>query len=206
MGVNVENERFSLGIKQMAPDPWKVVADRFPVGSKLKGQVTSVPDFGVFVRIDEGVEGLIHVSQLSTERVDKPSSLYKVGDEVEAEVVSIDLNDRKIGLSVRALRRSEERQEMESYLKREKEGGRFSFESLLGDELRLDRDDDSGARPQGPQLSAGDERSHGNADNQAFDPARAGDLVRLHIGGVLWDIFLRLSERRRFQSFVAIFR
>ena len=143
LGVNVENERFSLGIKQMTPDPWKAVADKYPVGSKLKGQVTSVPDFGVFVRIDEGVEGLIHVSQLSTERVDKPSSLYKVGDEVEAEVVSIDLNDRKIGLSVRALRRSEERQEMESYLKREKEGGRFSFESLLGDELRLDRDDES---------------------------------------------------------------
>ncbi|HEX9455503.1 MAG TPA: 30S ribosomal protein S1 [Candidatus Binatia bacterium] len=145
LGVNVENERFSLGIKQMAPDPWQVVANRHPVGSKIKGQVTSVPDFGVFVRIDEGVEGLIHVSQLSSERVDKPSSLYKVGDEVEAEVVSIDPADRKIGLSVRALRRSEERQEMESYLKREKEGGRFSFESLLGDELRLDRDDD----PQG---------------------------------------------------------
>ena len=144
LGVNVENERFSLGIKQMTPDPWKAVADKYPVGSKLKGQVTSVPDFGVFVRIDEGVEGLIHVSQLSTERIDKPSSLYKVGDEVEAEVVSIDLNDRKIGLSVRALRRSEERQEMENYLKREKEGGRFSFESLLGDELRLDRDDESG--------------------------------------------------------------
>ena len=143
LGVNVENERFSLGIKQLAPDPWKVVADRYPVGSKIKGQVTSVPDFGVFVRIEEGVEGLIHVSQLSSERVDKPSSLFKVGDDVEAEVVSIDPADRKIGLSVRALRRTEERQEMESYLKREKEGGRFSFESLLGDELRLDRDEDN---------------------------------------------------------------
>jgi small subunit ribosomal protein S1 len=143
LGVNVENERFSLGIKQLAPDPWKVVADRYPVGSKIKGQVTSVPDFGVFVRIEEGVEGLIHVSQLSSERVDKPSSLFKVGDEVEAEVVSIDPADRKIGLSVRALRRTEERQEMESYLKREKEGGRFSFESLLGDELRLDRDEEN---------------------------------------------------------------
>ena len=143
LGVNVENERFSLGIKQLNQDPWKVVTDRYPVGSKIKGQVTSVPDFGVFVRIDEGVEGLIHVSQLSSERVDKPSSLYKVGDEVDAEVVSVDLADRKIGLSVKALRRTEERQEMESYLKREKEGGRFSFESLLGDELRLDRDDDT---------------------------------------------------------------
>ena len=143
LGVNVENERFSLGIKQLNQDPWKVVTDRYPVGSKIKGQVTSVPDFGVFVRIDEGVEGLIHVSQLSSERVDKPSSLYKVGDEVNAEVVSVDLADRKIGLSVKALRRTEERQEMESYLKREKEGGRFSFESLLGDELRLDRDEDT---------------------------------------------------------------
>jgi small subunit ribosomal protein S1 len=143
LGVNVENERFSLGVKQLAPDPWKVVADRYPVGSKIKGQVTSVPDFGVFVRIEEGVEGLIHVSQLSSERIDKPSSLFKVGDEVEAEVVSIDPADRKIGLSVRALRRTEERHEMENYLKREKEGGRFSFESLLGDELRLDRDEDN---------------------------------------------------------------
>jgi len=143
LGVNVENERFSLGVKQLTPDPWKVVADRYPVGSKIKGQVTSVPDFGVFVRIEEGVEGLIHVSQLSSERVDKPSSLFKVGDEVDAEVVSIDPADRKIALSVRALRRTEERQEMENYLKREKEGGRFSFESLLGDELRLDRDEDN---------------------------------------------------------------
>jgi small subunit ribosomal protein S1 len=143
LGVNVENERFSLGVKQLTPDPWKVVADRYPVGSKIKGQVTSVPDFGVFVRIEEGVEGLIHVSQLSSERVDKPSSIFKVGDEVEAEVVSIDPTDRKIALSVRALRRTEERLEMENYLKREKEGGRFSFESLLGDELRLDRDEDN---------------------------------------------------------------
>ncbi|MBM4261662.1 MAG: 30S ribosomal protein S1 [Deltaproteobacteria bacterium] len=146
LGINVENARFSLGIKQMAPDPWKMVSDRYPAGSKVKGQVTSVPDFGVFVRIEEGVEGLIHVSQLSTERVDKPSTLYKVGDEVEAEVMNIDLHERKIALSVRALRRTEERQEMENYLKREKEGGRFSFETLLNDELRLDRDEEGPGR------------------------------------------------------------
>jgi len=141
LGINVENERFSLGVKQMTTDPWKIIAEHYPVGSKIKGQVTSVPDFGVFVRIEEGVEGLVHVSQLSTERVDKPSSLYKVGDEIEAEVINLDPNERKIGLSVRALRKSEERQEMENYLKREKEGGRFSFEKLLNDELRLDRDE-----------------------------------------------------------------
>jgi small subunit ribosomal protein S1 len=146
LGINVESARFSLGIKQMTPDPWQVVAERYPVGSRVKGRVTSVPDFGVFVRIEDGVEGLIHVSQLSTERIDKPSSLHKPGDEIEAEVINIDLQEKKIGLSVKALRRSEERQEMENYLKKEKEGGRFSFESLLSDELRLDRDEEGTGR------------------------------------------------------------
>jgi small subunit ribosomal protein S1 len=146
LGVNVENERFSLGIKQLATDPWRVIAERFPVGTRVKGQVTSVPEFGVFVRLDEGVEGLIHVSQLSNERVEKPSALYKVGDEVDAEVVNIDLTERKIGLSIRALRKSEERQEMESYLTRDKQGGMFSFNTLLNEELRLDRDEEGQAR------------------------------------------------------------
>ncbi|HEU4640467.1 MAG TPA: S1 RNA-binding domain-containing protein, partial [Candidatus Binatia bacterium] len=153
LGINVENERFSLGIKQLATDPWKIIAERFPVGSKVKGQVTSVPDFGVFVRLDEGVEGLVHVSQLSTERVDKPSTLFKVGDEIEAEVINVDVAERKIGLSIRALRKTEERQEMENYLNREKEGGRFSFESILNEELRLDRDEEGG--PQGRKNKGG---------------------------------------------------
>lgn len=153
LGINVENERFSLGIKQLATDPWKIIAERFPVGSKVKGQVTSVPDFGVFVRLDEGVEGLVHVSQLSTERVDKPSTLFKVGDQIEAEVINVDVPERKIGLSIRALRKTEERQEMENYLNREKEGGRFSFESILNEELRLDRDEEGG--PQGRKNKGG---------------------------------------------------
>jgi small subunit ribosomal protein S1 len=142
LGVDVQNERFSLGIKQLNPDPWHVIAQKYPVGSKVKGEVASVPDFGVFVRLEEGVEGLIHVSQLSTERVDKPSSLFKVGDSVEAEVINVEPHERKLGLSVRALKKTEERQEMENYLKREKEGGRFSFEAILNEELRLDRDEE----------------------------------------------------------------
>ncbi len=71
--------------------------ERYPVGSRVHGKVTSVTDFGVFVEIEEGIEGLIHVSQLSTERVDKPQSLYKPGDEVEAEVTSIDPQGAPIG-------------------------------------------------------------------------------------------------------------
>ncbi len=149
LGVDVQNERFSLGIKQLTADPWKVVAERYPVGSKVKGEATSVPDFGVFVRLEEGVEGLIHVSQLSAERIDKPSSLFKVGDSVEAEVIHVEPKEKKIGLSIRALKKTEERQEMENYLKKEKDAGRFSFETILNDELRLDRDESTQPEPKG---------------------------------------------------------
>ncbi|MFQ5541783.1 MAG: 30S ribosomal protein S1 [Candidatus Binatia bacterium] len=142
LGIDIENERFSLGIKQLEADPWEVIAERNPVGSRVEGQVTRIADFGVFVRIDERVEGLIHVSQLSTERVDKPSSVFKVGDRVNAEIINIDPQERRIGLSIRALRKTEERKEMEAYLKKEKDAGKFSFEAILNEELRLDKDEE----------------------------------------------------------------
>ena len=143
LGVDVENERISLGIKQMTPDPWVTLRERYPDGSRVHGKVTSVADFGVFVEIEEGIEGLIHISQLSTERVDKPQNLYKPGDEVEAEVISIDPKERRIALSIKALRRSEERAEVETYLRRERENARFSFQDILSEELPLDRDENA---------------------------------------------------------------
>ena len=145
LGIDVENERISLGIKQLAEDPWNAMPQRYPVGGRVRGNVTSVTDFGVFVELEEGLEGLIHVSQLSTERVDKPSQLFNVGDSVEAEVTNVDPRERRIGLSIKALRRSEERDEVDSYLRREREGSKFSFEDILSEELRLDRDE--GDRP-----------------------------------------------------------
>jgi len=141
LGVDVENERVSLGIKQAVTDPWLTLSQRHPVGSRVQGKVTSVTDFGVFVEVEEGIEGLIHISQLSTERVEKPSTLFQVGKVVEAEVIHIDPREHKMGLSIKALRRSEERAEMEAYLRREREEARFSFEDILREELRLDKDE-----------------------------------------------------------------
>ncbi len=147
LGIEVEHERVSLGIKQLAADPWDSVAQRYPLNTRIKGKVSSVADFGVFVEIEEGIEGLVHISQLSNERVDKPSGLFKVGDEVEALVVQVDSKERRIGLSIKALRAHEEREEMQAYLKREHEAARFSLEDILKEELRLDRDDrEGGAR------------------------------------------------------------
>jgi small subunit ribosomal protein S1 len=151
LGVDVDNERVSLGVKQVIADPWSTLTQRHPVGSRIHGKVTSVTDFGIFVEVEEGIEGLVHISQLSTERVEKPSSLFQVGKEVEAEVIHVDPREHKMGLSIKALRRSEERAEMEAYLKREREEARFSFEDILREELRLDRDegDDRGGRRRG---------------------------------------------------------
>jgi len=135
LGIDVDNERISLGIKQLTEDPWSAVPKRYPAGARVRGAVTSVTDFGVFVQIEEGVEGLIHVSQLSTERVDRPASLYKIGDEVEAEVTQVDAREKRIALSIKALKRSEERDEVDAYLKRERESGKFSFADVMGSEL-----------------------------------------------------------------------
>jgi small subunit ribosomal protein S1 len=144
LGIDIENERVSLGIKQLSDDPWNTIAQRYPINTKVNGKVTSIADFGVFVEIEDGIEGLIHVSQLSSERVDKPSSLFKVGDQLEALVVQLDPKERRIGLSIRALKQHEEREEMQAYMRREHQGARFSFEDILNEELRLDRDDPEG--------------------------------------------------------------
>jgi len=151
LGVDVENERVSLGIKQANANPWLTLTQRHPVGSRIQGKVTSVTDFGVFVEIEEGIEGLIHISQLSNERVEKPSALFQVGNAVEAEIIHIDPREHKVGLSIKALRRSEERAEMEAYLRREREEARFSLEDVMPEEFRLDRDEgeERGSRRRG---------------------------------------------------------
>ena len=102
LGIDVENERVSLGVKQLSTDPWNTISERYPLNTRINGKVSSVADFGVFVEIEEGIEGLIHISQLCNERVDKPSSLYKVDDELDALVVQLDPKERRIGLSIKA--------------------------------------------------------------------------------------------------------
>ena len=133
LGIDVDNERISLGIKQLTEDPWAQIPRRYPPGARVKGAVTSVTDFGVFVELEEGVEGLIHVSQLSSERVDKPSTLFKPGDAVEAEVTEVDAREKRIKLSIKALLKSEEREEMDAYQRRERESGKAYFADLMSD-------------------------------------------------------------------------
>jgi len=103
LNIDVENERFSLGIKQLHVDPWDTLNERTPIGSVVKGKVTKVTDFGAFVEIEEGIEGLVHVSELREERVEKPSDVVKEGDELEVKIIDINTVDRKIALSAKAV-------------------------------------------------------------------------------------------------------
>ncbi|MBT4790957.1 MAG: 30S ribosomal protein S1 [Halobacteriovoraceae bacterium] len=97
--VDGDNSKFCLGIKQLEEDPWKKIEARLPVGSVVEGEVMRVTDFGAFVELETGIEGLVHISELSEERVEKPEDVVKVGEKIKTRVMSIDKDEKKIALS-----------------------------------------------------------------------------------------------------------
>ncbi len=127
LNIDRENERFSLGVKHLALDPWQTIPARYTQGTIVRGMVTSVTDFGIFLEIEEGIEGLIHVSEISKEKIDSPKTFAKVGDELEAVVLHVDTSDRKIALSVKHLSDQKEKAEVDAYL-----GAQKSATSNLG--------------------------------------------------------------------------
>lgn len=116
LNIDPRNERFSLGIKQLTPDPWKDVSRRYRRGEMVTGKVTNVTDFGAFVELEEGIEGLVHVSEISREKVEKPSDVLKVGDTVSAVVLHMDPHERRIGLSMKGVTEKTEKAEIEKYI------------------------------------------------------------------------------------------
>jgi len=100
--VDAAAQRISLGMKQAEEDPWKTIETRFKIGDLVKGKVTKLASFGAFVELGENLEGLVHISQLSENRVEKVKDVLKVGDEVSARVIKIDVAERRIGLSIKA--------------------------------------------------------------------------------------------------------
>ncbi len=118
LGVDIENERFSLGIKQLDADPWSVVDQKFQIGTMHEVKVTKIADFGVFVELAEDIEGLVHISELSTKRINSPEEVCKVGDTIKAEVISIDQDARKVGLSARLATLREQNADVSEYQKK----------------------------------------------------------------------------------------
>ena len=131
LNIDRENERFSLGLKQLSDDPWESVPKRYAPGTIIKGAVTSVTDFGVFVELEEGIEGLIHVSELSKEKIDEAKDFAKPGDILEAAVLQVDTVERKIALSIKNIDAQKEKAQVSEFL-----GAQKSATSNLGDLLQ----------------------------------------------------------------------
>ncbi len=106
--IDKENERFSLGIKQLEPDPWQAASSNYPIGSIVEGNITNVTDFGVFVQLEEGIEGLVHVSEISKDKVKTPVGMFNIDDSLQSMVINVSADDRKIGLSIKAMEEKEE--------------------------------------------------------------------------------------------------
>ncbi|MBN1947641.1 MAG: 30S ribosomal protein S1 [Bradymonadales bacterium] len=133
LNIDVENERFSLGIKQLTPDPWEIIPEEFPPGRICDATVTKITDFGAFAEIGHGVEGLIHISQLSTDRVENPADVVKVGDTYKVEVISVDARERKIALSIKSFIHRMEHGRLREY--RDEAGATASLGDVLSGRL-----------------------------------------------------------------------
>ena len=128
--VDQENEKFTLGMKQLTEDPWSTVPARYPEGNIITGTVTNVTDFGLFVEVEEGIEGLIHVTELG-KKVKSPAELYKEGDKVQAKIIHVSADERRLGLSIKQIKDDEERRKPKDY-----HSGDNSMTQTLGDLLK----------------------------------------------------------------------
>ncbi len=107
--VDKENEKFTLGVKQMTDDPWSKVPGTYPVGAIINGVITNITDFGLFVEVEEGIEGLVHVSEISSKKATNPAESFTEGVTIQAKVIHVSAEERRLGLSIKQLKEEEER-------------------------------------------------------------------------------------------------
>jgi len=132
LNIDPEQRKFSLSLKRLKEDPWKGLLERYRVGDVIEGFVTSITDFGVFVEIEEGIEGLIHLSELDTTKGKHPSEIFTMDEKVRAVVIHVDEREKRIGLSVKALKKMEEKKEADDFSVKEEPRGALA---TLGDFL-----------------------------------------------------------------------
>ena len=142
LNIDVENERFSLGVKQLSPDPWETIPSRYPPGKIVEAKITKLTDFGAFAEIEDNIEGLIHISELASERIEDPSQVVKVDELHKVEIISVDPKERKIALSIKSFMRRSESGRLREYS--DESGATAQLGDLLKDKLAgaLNDDDD----------------------------------------------------------------
>ena len=132
--VDKEQKRISLGLKQIQRDPWEEAVRRFPVGTNVKGKVVRLTEFGAFVELEPGVDGLLHISQMSTHPVNRPEDVVQLGDELTLKVIRVEPNERRIGLSLRELAADLVLIEEQEHLGGARRGGRRRERDRYGDD------------------------------------------------------------------------
>ena len=140
LNIDVEHEKFSLGLKQIEKNPWEELSVKYPSGSIVSGKVTNITDFGIFVEIEEGIEGLVHISELSSRRVKSSAELFSVGDNVSAIVKNVDPKSRKIRLSIKDYEAGTEGSPVHQYLNNKENIG-SNLSKALADIKILDADE-----------------------------------------------------------------
>ena len=133
--VDREHEKFTLGIKQLSEDPWLKIPATYPEGSVVSGKISNITDFGLFVEVEDGIEGLVHLSELSPEKIKSPGELFEEGQEVTAKVIRVSADDRRLGLSIKQLLEDESRKRQA----KEKNNGYTG--SSLGDMIKQKMED-----------------------------------------------------------------
>ena len=178
--IDPKDRRISLGLRQTTDDPWSHLPDKYPPGTPVKGKVTGITDFGVFMEIEEGIEGLIHISELALERVNNPADLFKKGDEIEALILNIDPVEQRASLS-----------------RRRALGGAPASRGDYVSQGGGSRDRQFGAPSSGGQRSGGGRggRRGGDFDYSynAKDASQGGGKISTKLGDVYADLFAQFG-------------
>jgi small subunit ribosomal protein S1 len=140
--INQDNQKFSLGIKQLKEDPWLNIQERYKKGGLVTGRVTSIADFGAFIELEEGIEGLVHITEISEEKPGSPSDVLKIGDVVTALITGADPHKRKISLSIKLYQKRLEKKELEAYINKDDDNISVLGEALK-EQLKLKEDNNS---------------------------------------------------------------
>jgi small subunit ribosomal protein S1 len=139
LNIDKDNERFSLGIKQLSSDPWDEIPRKYRPCTRVTGTVTNVTDFGLFLELEEGIEGLVHISEIAKDKRGNPMSRFQIDDVIQAKVLNVSRDDKKIGLSVRKLDESDEKEIFRSYLNNHREATSNLGDLLREEMMNLDR-------------------------------------------------------------------
>ena len=175
LNIDRNNERFSLGIKQLAPDPWDEIPVKFKPGTRVTGTVTNVTDFGLFLELEEGIEGLVHVSEISSDKKGNPLSRFQIDDVIQAKVINVSSEEKKIGLSIRKLDDTSEKDIVRSYLNSKQEAtsnlGELLREEMMNfEDQSQPKDPDPGEKAPLPETEVSETKSVGEVEDSDSPP------------------------------------